>query len=122
MKKIIDWFAPIHTVSEANCTEHFWKKKKRHDLQKKWIMVLFKKESPRCKVPVPCKIKLTRFGKRKLDSDNLPVSMKYVRDAIADQIFPGLAAGKADDDERIEWRYGQQISSEIGVGIEFFID
>jgi hypothetical protein len=118
MEKIVEWSIPIHTVSEANCSEHWTKKKKRHDLQKKWIWAYFKRSGT--KIPLPCHIKLTRLGKKLLDSDNLPVSMKWVRDSIADQLIPGMAAGRADDDSRITWQYSQEISSEYFVVVTFF--
>jgi len=112
-----EWFLPIFTVSEANVVEHWTKKKKRHDHQKRWIRIFFRKEKPQ--VSLPCKIILTRLSERKLDSDNLPVSMKWIRDAIADQIFPGMAAGMADNDPRLDWHYDQKISNEKGVLIKF---
>lgn len=109
---------PIYTVSEANTHQHWTKAKKRHDLQKMWVKLLFRSlEEP---VKLPCRIKLVRLGKKKLDSDNLPMSLKWVRDAIADQIIPGLRPGKADDDERITWEYGQEISKDIAVRVEIF--
>jgi hypothetical protein len=119
LKQVYNWFIPIHTVSEANSSDHWTAKKKRHDLQKRWIWVCFKTHKPQ--IPLPCKIKLTRVGKKLLDSDNLPVSMKYIRDAIADQIFPGKAAGQADNDQRLSWEYDQKTSKkEMGVEIEIF--
>jgi hypothetical protein len=72
-------------------------------------------------MPLPCHIVLTRIGKKKLDSDNLPMSMKWVRDAVADQLIPGLLPGRADDDSRITWDYAQEIAKEYAVRIEIFI-
>lgn len=118
MKKILTWSLPIYTVSEANCHEHWSKKKKRHDLQKRWILVYFRQDGK--KLSLPIHVKLTRIGKKKLDSDNLPVSMKWIRDAIAENLLPGLAAGRADDDERITWEYDQVQGFEYGVNVEFF--
>lgn len=57
---------------------------------------------------LPAHIKLTRVAPRILDSDNLPVSMKYFRDAIADYFIPGLAPGRADSNERLTWSYDQR--------------
>lgn len=118
MKQILKWQLPIHTVSEANSREHWHKKAKRHNAQRTWIWAQFASEKPN--IPLPCIIKLTRVGKRKLDSDNLPVSMKWIRDAIADMIFPDQAAGKADDDPRLEWEYDQKIGKEYEVHVEIF--
>jgi len=120
MKKILEWFIPVFTLSEANASEHWTKKKKRKDLQKKWIWIFFKKEKPI--ISLPCHIKLIRTSKRFLDSDNLPTSMKYIRDAIADQIFPGLSPGQADNDSRISWEYDQIKSQQLGIIIIFYYD
>lgn len=117
-EKIVDWDTYIKTVSEANSSEHWTKKAKRHRLQKKSIWAFFKRDNPN--ITLPCLIKLTRIGKKLLDDDNLPVSMKYIRDAIADQIFPNLAPGQADNDKRLKWEYSQEIGSKYGVKIEIF--
>lgn len=52
--------------------------------------------------------------------------MKYLRDALADQIFPGKAAGQADNDPRLNWEYAQEkgensVRIEIYFPIEFWI-
>ena len=121
MNKIIEWNIPIRTVSEANCSEHWTKKKKRHDQQKKWIWLYFKRDGT--KITLPCTIKLTRLGKRLLDADdNLRMSFKWIKDYIADQLIPNLAAGRADDDKRITWEYDQEISKTYSIKIEISID
>jgi len=114
----ISWFIPIKTVSEANCSEHWTKKHKRHKEQKLWIYSLFKTNLPNLRLPVT--IKLTRHGKKLLDDDNLPVSMKYFRDAIADCLIPGKRPGQADSDPRIVWTYAQLVSDRVGVKIEIY--
>jgi len=120
MKLLFEWSLPIYTVSEANNSDHWTKKKKRKDIQKRWIWVTFQKEKP--KIPIPCHIKLTRVASEKLDDDNLPVSMKYIRDALADQIFPGLPPGRADDKKLgLTWEYDQDIvGRSLSVLIQFF--
>lgn len=120
MKPYLKWKIPVYTVSEANCSEHWTKKKKRHESQKKWIKLSFW-NSQNFIFKLPCIIKMTRKGKKVLDDDNLPVSMKYIRDAIADHLFPGQAPGQADNDKRIKWEYDQIKSKEIGVIVEFFV-
>lgn len=92
----------------------------RHDKQRRWIWATFQSEKP--DIPLPCHIKLTRVAKRYLDCDNLPVSMKYIRDAIADQIFPGLAPGQADNDKRLSWQYDQIKGKECAVILTFYHD
>lgn len=118
MTLLLQWTLPIRAESEANCSEHWTKKKKRHDIQKRWVWAYFKQERP-C-IPLPCRIKLTRIGKRMLDSDNLPVSMKWVRDSIADQLIPGLPPGHADNDPRLSWEYDQKTSGEYKVIVGFY--
>ncbi len=60
-------------------------------------------------VTLPCKITLTRYAERELDShDNLPASQKFILDAICELLIPGLAAGRADGDKRIEVAYKQE--------------
>jgi hypothetical protein len=113
MNKILEWTLPIHTISEANSSEHWTMKHKRHQIQKRWIWFAF--QDLQKKIILPCHIKLTRIGKRLLDSDNLPSSLKWVRDAVADHIIPGLKPGQADGDERISWEYGQQRGKEYAV-------
>lgn len=109
-------FLNIETVSEANCCQHWRTKKKRHDDQKNRIKNWLKDY----KIQIPAIVKITRFSSRKLDSDNLPVSVKYIRDAIADHIFPGLRPGMADDNPNLHWYYNQQIGKLRGVKIEIF--
>lgn len=98
---------PIKTVSEANSSEHWTRKSKRHKLQKKWITLAYHRDKP--KLPKRASILLTRIAPRILDaSDNLPMCFKYVKDYIADLINPGLAAGRADDSQDLHWVYSQE--------------
>ncbi len=96
---------PIRLVSEANNTDHWTKKHKR----KKKISLLLKTYLPDLgKCQLPCKVILTRVAPRRFDFDNLVISFKHVRDQISGMLIPGLAAGRADDDDRIEWEYRQE--------------
>lgn len=116
--KEIRWEIPVKTVSEANSREHWHVKARRHTSQAFYIKSFFRKELPQFEFPL--RIRLTRLGKRKLDSDNLQMSMKWIRDAIADNIFPNMAAGRADDDPRLIWEYDQMTGKMCGVLIQFF--
>jgi len=119
MNKIISLHLQIKTVSEANCSEHWTKKSKRHKAQKKAIWWAFK--SMGTKTPLPCHVKLTRISSRMLDiGDNLPCSMKYLRDAIAEEITGIKVAGRADDDERITWEYDQEKGKPQSIRIDIF--
>ena len=51
----------------------------------------------------PYKIIIVRHGKRKLDSDNLAASAKFVRDGVADAL--GIDDG---DDSLATWHYMQE--------------
>lgn len=113
----ITWELPIKTVSEGNCSEHWTKKARRHKAQQ-WIVRLAfcGLKSP---ISLPCCVKMTRLGSRYLDThDGLPMSLKWVVDSIADQLIPGLAAGRADDDPRITWEYAQEKAKKYAVRIE----
>lgn len=58
---------------------------------------------------LPCLITMTRIAPRKLDAkENLPMSFKWFSDGLADYLKPGLAAGRADDDERMQWKFEQE--------------
>jgi hypothetical protein len=108
---------PLRTKSEANCFEHWTKKHKRHQGQRLAIsQAIF---PVRGQIPLPCKILLTRLAPKTLDKhDNLPMSFKYIVDAICSIITGNYKPGKADGDERISINYDQIISKEYGIIIE----
>ncbi|SRR5260221_14655597 len=107
MSKISIFRLPLKTVSEANSSEHWTKKAKRHKMQKWVVKKVFMDNNLRFDLPV--EITLTRIAPRELDKeDNLPCSMKYLRDYISDQLRPGLAPGRADDSKEITWKYDQK--------------
>lgn len=99
----------LKVESEANKQEHWTKSGKRHKRQKDIVkfnlkglyFYLFQEEQ--------LKIKLTRISPRMLDGhDNLHMAFKWIVDAIAELIFPGKAAGRADDAKNLEWDYDQE--------------
>lgn len=107
MKTIVTWQLPIKTASESNSSEHWTRKSKRHRIQKRWVIATFRSARPI--VPFPCHVHLTRIAPRKLDEgDNLPGSMKYIRDAVAECLTGIHIAGRADGDDRISWEYAQE--------------
>jgi hypothetical protein len=115
---------PIKTVSESNNHEHWTQKHKRHSYQKKKVAYYFLmlEEKP----TLPCKIILTRIAPRSLDFDNLVSSQKWIRDAICDQLIPGLKPGRSDSDPRISISYAQQSAAPkkygVKIEIQFHID
>ena len=96
-KKCYLFFVPIKTVSAANLREHWGEKARRVAKEREAFHLM-------CPVGVstPCTVTFTRFGKRKLDDDNLSSALKAARDGIAQKI------GIDDGDDRIAWRYFQE--------------
>ena len=104
---IKSWTLPIVTVSEGNLFEHWTKSNARHKRQKKCIKDNLSELSAYKNKKIT--VKLVRIASRKLDTgDNLNYSFKWIRDSIADLIYPGLKAGRADDTDLIEWQYDQE--------------
>ena len=61
---------------------------------------------PRPSKPRPmARITLIACRRRLLDDDNLTASLKFMRDAVADSLLPGMHAGRAD--AFFVWEYGQ---------------
>lgn len=119
MKKILEMNMPLRTVSEANILCHWAERKKRKDKQRHVLEVFW--DTSTKKIPLPCKVKLTRIAPRFLDTDNLASSFKFVRDKISELIKPGLAPGQADKKD-ILFEYDQKKSApkEYGIKIEIF--
>lgn len=85
---------PLRTVSEANSSEHWSRKSKRHNTQKELVKWQLKNKKPPNQTPV--EITLTRIAPRYMDYSNLVSSFKYIEDACAEYFHPGLAPGRAD--------------------------
>ncbi len=108
---------PLQTKSEANCFEPWQVKHKRHKMQQNMVALALK--PLRDKIKLPCKILLTRFAPNELDKfDNLPMSFKYIVDAICAIITGDYRAGKADSDNRISIACDQVESKAYGIRIE----
>lgn len=90
---------PIHTVSEANRRGHWRKHAGRTKTQR---MLAHRLVSVLARPALPCTIVLTRIAPRGLDTDNLAMSVKAVRDGIADWL------GIDDKDERVQWKCEQE--------------
>lgn len=109
---------PLRTKSEANCAEHWTVRHKRHKRQQTLVAIALKPVLPQ--IHLPCKLTLTRLAPHKLDKhDNLPMSFKYIVDAICAVITGNFVAGQADGDERIDIAYDQIASKEYGIKITF---
>lgn len=109
---------PLRTVSEANCSEHWRLKHKRHKNQQALMALTFKPVKD--KIALPCAILLTRIAPNKLNKhDNLPMSFKYIVDAVCAILTGDYRPGRADDDEdRISIAYDQIKSEEYGIKID----
>lgn len=107
---------PVRTISELNHTEHWTKKHRRHKLQQKAVWTVL--DPIKHQVSTPCHILLTRYAPRKLDKhDNLPISMKYILDAVCAIITGDHRPGRADDDEKITISYDQVQSKNYAVKV-----
>lgn len=90
---------PLRTYSLANEREHWTVRAKRAKGQRNVAAMMMPK------VSIPCTIRLTRISPGTLDSDNLAISQKHVRDGIADKL------GIDDRDPRVTWEYAQERSA-----------
>lgn len=115
-KVLID--LPLQTKSEANCFEPWQVKHGRHTQQQRTVALAM--NPLRDKIQLPCKIMLTRFAPDSLDKfDNLPMSFKYIVDAICAIITGDYRPGHADSDSRIISIACDQVKSkEYGIRIE----
>lgn len=125
----VEFGLPLFTTSEANggvkksykrngktCykSEHWSEKHRRHRLQKGSIALILRPIHHHLRMP--CRITLTRYAPRKLDQfDNLPMSLKYILDAICEIITNDYTPGRADSHEGLEVIFKQVICSEYGV-------
>lgn len=107
---------PIRIYSEANLSEHWTKKHKRKRIQQ-FLVKRYYESANLGPYRLPVAITLTRMGQKLLDDDNLASGFKYVRDAIADCILPGLPPGKADE-KGMKFIYKQQQQKQYAVRIE----
>jgi hypothetical protein len=91
---------PVRVVSEANQSEHWRTKCKRKKQQQGavWEEWLDVRHVPIC---LPCTVRLTRIGPKRMDSDNLAGSFKHVQDQVAREL------GIDDGSRHIKWEYAQ---------------
>lgn len=128
----LEFTAPVFTTSEANggvkrvykrggktCykSEHWTEKDRRHKLQKGAIALMLRPQKKH--LPYPCEITLTRYAPDKLDRfDNLPMSLKWILDAVCAEITGDYRPGRADDYEGIvNVHYKQVISKSYGIKV-----
>lgn len=96
---------PIRIYSEANISEHWSARHKRHKAYRKALVAFLRPH----RVPsLPCIVRLTRIAPRGLDRDNLFAALKHPIDVVCDWLIPGLAPGRADGDKNITIQYSQE--------------
>lgn len=114
------WVIGVETVSIANSTkikEGIGRKAKQKKVVflalGRWHLNLaeFADRGIHAKKARPIVVKLCRLGGSTMDDDNLPSSMKYIRDAIADML------GSDDANPLISWFYSQEKHDKVGVRI-----
>jgi hypothetical protein len=112
-------YIPLRIHSEANLREHWRTRVKRKKEMKRAVIFMWRNAQIR-NIKPPVVIKLVRQAPRRLDDDNLVAAFKTIRDAVADLIIPGLAPGRADDKEGLQFSYEQEKSKKYGVRIEAY--
>lgn len=125
----VECLIPITTVSEANGgrkrngkSEHWSEKSRRHTLQKHAVFLTLRPFKSHYALK-PSQITLTRYAPGKLDRfDNLPMSMKWVLDAVCELITGDHRPGLADANSLIlDVKYDQIYSKKHFVGIKITI-
>jgi hypothetical protein len=114
----LELFVPIKLKSAQNLKAH-WAKRAAIVRRQKLDVGLMLNCSWKPVPPLPCKITLVALKLHKMDSDNLIISFKAIKDAIAEFFRPGLAPGRADDTDEIEWKYLQVRQANEGVIIKY---
>lgn len=100
-------------ASEANMHQHWRHRASRAKAQKQTVHLYLS-----CEIfpPLPVKCLMTRFGKKKLDDDNLAGAFKHVRDQIASHY------GVDDGGDQIQWEVGQEIARDTAeLGTQIYI-
>ncbi len=99
----IDFMVPgLKTVSELNQREHWAVKNRRKKDQQESVAIAMLNALRGKRIALPCVVKLTRIGPRRLDEgDNLSSAFKGIRDQIARQL------GTDDGGDQVEFQYAQ---------------
>lgn len=100
---------PLQLPSLANQSVHPLKRWRQGRAQKKAVLAAL---TPYLRPKLPAVITLTRFGPRKLDTDNLAMSFKAARDQIAAWI------GVDDGSDLYVWRYEQEKAKDYAIRID----
>jgi hypothetical protein len=106
----------MRLVSAMNAREHWAKRSARAKQQRavatEDMCLWYSPLPPR----LPARVTITRYGPRKLDSDNLAASAKAVRDGVADWF------GVDDGSDQYEWVYQQELAPAGCYGVRIEIE
>lgn len=103
---------PLRLVSLANERVHWAVKSKRARIQRQAANLSVRHALiGNFSLEPPMVICIERIGLRRLDSDNLAIAAKHVRDGIAD------ALGIDDGNPCLDWKYSQSTGKEYSVKI-----
>lgn len=101
---------PMKLPSLANA-RGCWQGKAREIKRQRGNVALYFNATDGGKPALPVTVTLIRYGPRMLDTDNLAISFKGVRDEIAKQY------GVDDGSNQYEWEYRQAARKECGIEI-----
>lgn len=104
---------PLRTVSGLNVREHWRTRARRVKLERQAVVFAwtFKERRWVAGNGPPYRVRLTRLGPRRLDSDNVQGALKAVRDQVA------ALLGIDDGSPLVTWEYAQEVGP-YGVRIE----
>lgn len=102
------------TVSEMNQRDHWRVRNLRKQDQQEAVAVAMKNALRGRAVQLPCVVKLTRIGPRKMDNDNLAGALKHCQDQVART----LGVDDGDESNVIFHHYQMQISKCYAVKVE----
>lgn len=91
---------PLRTYSMSNMRVHWARRSRIVRSERDAVRLLCAREIKPSMVP--CTVKLTRFGPRPLDDDNVRGALKAIRDEVA------ALLGVDDRDPRVRWDYVQR--------------
>ncbi len=114
----IELILPLKAANEANSSEHWTKKQKRHRLQKRSVFYFM--ANVKKLIKMPCTITFVRYAPKFLDAhDNLRMSFKYILDGVTACITGDYRAGLADNNPGFTFQYDQVKDAKYKIKIIF---
>lgn len=107
----VDFMVPIRTVSEMNSRDHWAVRLKRKHNQQLELIAAWQNNVGGNRVELPCTVKLTRVGPKRLDGDNWQAGAKFIRDAVAQKL------GIDDGSDLVKWEYSQMVNGHREYGV-----